>query len=297
MEFITALIDTPAPTLLMIGGLIFLLIGLVTFKKPIVIEVTPANRKIALIIGVILICAGIYLLSLQIPESTPDISITATPTIETPATVTASPQSTFPIPDTPLPTSASFFENDCINSDIWTPTPLSKSRKIAGNCWDLSDNGFKVADENLFIVLQNDPPASGTMSMSAPQTGSIKFDVKIDNFTAGENNNNLAFGIGTSGGWLTTGEFIFYRPTASKIFVVQGTSVVEYGRDTINNYKFGSTDTLEFQFNKLSFDIYLNGAKVASGLTLPDSPIFWIGYRLAENSKMNAVISNFSVQK
>jgi hypothetical protein len=296
MDFIKALIGTPAPTLLMIGGLLFLLLGLVTFKKPIVIEVTPANRKIALILGIILICAGIFLLSLQIPEQSPDTSITATPTIETPTPVTASPQSTFLITDTPLPTSVSFFENDCINSDIWTPTPLSKSRKIAGNCWDLSDNGFKVADGKLFIAIKNDPPVSGTISMSAPQTGSIKFDVKIDNFTAGESN-NFAFGIGTSEGWLTTGEFIFYRPTASKIYVVQGTSVVEYGRNTINNYKLGSTDTFEFQFNKLSFDIYLNGAKVASGLTLPDAPIFWIGYRLAESSKMTTVISNFSVQK
>lgn len=132
--------------------------------------------------------------------------------------------------------------------------------------------------------------------MSVLETSSIKFDVKIDNFATGENN-NLAFGVGTSDGWLTAGEFIFYRLTESKIYVVQGTSVVEYGRDTINNYKIGSVDTLEFQLNKLSFDIYLNGAKVASNLALPDSPFFWIGYRVAENAKINAVISNFSIQE
>lgn len=280
----------------MLGGLIFLLIGLVTFKKPIVIEVTPANRKIALVIGIILICAGVYLLSLQIPESTPDTSITATPTIETPTSVTASPQSIFPITDTPLPTSVSFFENDCINSDIWTPTPLSKSRKIAGNCWDLSDNGFKVADGKLAIIVQNGSPTSGTISMSAPQTGSIKFDVKIDNFVAGENG-NLVMGIGTSDGWLTSGKFIFYRLWKSKIYIVQGNSVTENGENTINDYKLGTTDTFEFQFNKLSFDVYINGAKVASDLILPDSPIFWIGYRLPESSKMTAILSNFSVQK
>lgn len=297
MEFITALINTPAPTLLIVFGSIFLFVAIATIKKPIVIDIKPpSNRKLAFIVGVILICAGIYLLTLQVPKQSPDISVTATPTIETPITFTASPQTTPSITDTPLPTSVTFFENDCINSDIWTPTPFSKSRKIAGNCWDLSDNGFKAADGTLFLSIQNKPPASGTMSMFVPETSRIKFDVKIDNFTTGESN-NLAFGVGTSDGWLTAGEFIFYRPTTSKIYVVQGTSVVEYGRDTVNNYKLGSTDTLEFQLNKMSFDIYLNGAKVASNLALPDSPIFWIGYRIAENTKINAAISNFSVQE
>ncbi|GER80208.1 MAG: hypothetical protein M5U11_10570 [Anaerolineales bacterium] len=296
MEVIAALINTPASTLLIFLGAIFIFIAIATIKKPIIIDIKPpSNRKLAFIVGVILIGAGIYLLTLQIPEQSPDTSVTATPIIESP-TFTASPQPILSITDTPSPMSVSFFENDCINSDIWTPTPFSKSRKIAGNCWDLSDNGFKVADGNLFISIQNKPPVSGTMSMSVLETSSIKFDVKIDNFATGENN-NLAFGVGTSDGWLTAGEFIFYRLTESKIYVVQGTSVVEYGRDTINNYKIGSVDTLEFQLNKLSFDIYLNGAKVASNLALPDSPFFWIGYRVAENAKINAVISNFSIQE
>lgn len=298
MEFIQALIDIRAPTVLMIGGFIFLLLGLVTFKKPIVLEVTPTNRKIAFSLGLILIIAGVVLLSLQFPAQLPEPAVTETSVPTEPQGLFISPVTPIqdtPLPDTPLPKPVSFFENDCISTDIWTPTYLSKSRKLEGNCWDLSGNGFRVTDGNLFIQVQNDPPVSGTMSMLVPQTGNIKFDLKIDIFTTGESN-NLVFGIGTSEGWLTSGEFVFYRPTASKIYVVQGTSVLEYG-NTISNYKLGSTDTLEFQLNATSFDIYLNGTIAASNLFLPDSPVFWIGFRFSEESKIAAIISNFSVQK
>ncbi|HSB66544.1 MAG TPA: hypothetical protein VLD65_08190, partial [Anaerolineales bacterium] len=62
-DFITALIGARVPTLLIIGGLIFLFIGIATIKKPIVIVVTPSSRKIALVLGVVLVGAGLYLLS------------------------------------------------------------------------------------------------------------------------------------------------------------------------------------------------------------------------------------------
>lgn len=63
MEIFTTLKDTPVPTLLIIGGLIFLFLGIATIKKPIIIDVTPSSRKIALILGLILVSTGLYLLS------------------------------------------------------------------------------------------------------------------------------------------------------------------------------------------------------------------------------------------
>lgn len=79
MEFLTALKDTPLPTILVIGGIIFLLLGIATIKKPIVIDVTPSNRKIALIVGVLLVGGGVFLM-VQ-PNSEKDTtSETATPT-------------------------------------------------------------------------------------------------------------------------------------------------------------------------------------------------------------------------
>jgi hypothetical protein len=94
MEFFTTLKDTPVPTLLVIGGFIFLFLGIATIKKPIVIDVTPSSRKIALILGIILVGAGLYLLSQPPSESTENLP-TETPTIsvinvtETPSTIGA----------------------------------------------------------------------------------------------------------------------------------------------------------------------------------------------------------------
>lgn len=62
MAIITALKDTPIPTLLIVGGFIFLFLGLATLKKPIVIDIDSKNRKISLIFGVIFIFIGLFLL-------------------------------------------------------------------------------------------------------------------------------------------------------------------------------------------------------------------------------------------
>jgi hypothetical protein len=81
MEFFTTLKDTPVPTLLVIGGFIFLFLGIATIKKPIVIDVTPSSRKIALILGLILVGTGLYLLSQPSPELSNDPIETSTPEI------------------------------------------------------------------------------------------------------------------------------------------------------------------------------------------------------------------------
>ncbi|MBI3150775.1 MAG: lamin tail domain-containing protein [Chloroflexi bacterium] len=68
MEFLTALKDTPLPTILVIGGIVFLLLGIATIKKPIVIDVTPSNRKIALTVGILLVGGGVFLMVQPNPE-------------------------------------------------------------------------------------------------------------------------------------------------------------------------------------------------------------------------------------
>ncbi|GEM_PF-4365302 len=92
MEFLTALKDTPLPTILVIGGIVFLFLGIATIKKPIVIDVTPQSRKIALIVGILLISGGVYLMVQPGPESPTEEIATATPAAtETPASPTDTP--------------------------------------------------------------------------------------------------------------------------------------------------------------------------------------------------------------
>lgn len=81
MDFITALKDTPLPTILVIGGFIFLFLGIATIKKPIVIDVTPSSRKTALVLGIVLIGIGLYLIVLPISEQDTAANSTPTPPI------------------------------------------------------------------------------------------------------------------------------------------------------------------------------------------------------------------------
>lgn len=60
MDFFTTLKDTPVPTLLILGGIIFLFLGIATIKKPIVLDVPPSSRRISLILGIILVGSGLY---------------------------------------------------------------------------------------------------------------------------------------------------------------------------------------------------------------------------------------------
>jgi hypothetical protein len=85
-DFMKALSETPISVLLVIAGIIFLLLGIATFKKPIVIDVPPSGRKAALVIGIFLLFIGLYITFWQVKlnsEATPALTETPTST-ETP---------------------------------------------------------------------------------------------------------------------------------------------------------------------------------------------------------------------
>lgn len=83
MDFLTVLKDTSVPTVLVVGGLIFLFLGIATIKKPIVIDVSKFGRKIAFIIGIILITSGFFLMlqpAMKPSQETETITPEPTPT-------------------------------------------------------------------------------------------------------------------------------------------------------------------------------------------------------------------------
>lgn len=300
MDFIKTLIDTPAPTLLMIGGLIFLLLGLVTFKKPIVIEVTPTNRKIALLFGVLLIGIAIFLLSIHIPEDTQGEIPTETNNLlsETP-TISVIPSSTLeavnPITNTPPATSSRVFGDGCISPTTWLTSTSTQYRLTKDNCLDLSENGIFASNGDLVINIQSETPRVSTIYMPIQETKNIKFNVRIDKFNSAENG-NIAFGISGKECKITDGEFIFYRSSDSKIFQISGFSALEYG-DTLGKYDIGSTDSFEFNFDKSTFEFYLNGLKVKNGIIQTSESTFCISYRFPEHVYLSSVITDFYIEK
>ena len=241
-------------------------------------------------------------------DKTPvELSIGATQTAESnktlaPSIFTSTPEKTS---TEILPTSTSTiipqqnFSTNCINATDWTPSPENTSFKKENNCWNLSSSGIAAQNGELFFAVQNDIPQTSSLYMPIPKEGIIKFNVNVDTFASGGTNGNLVFGVGTVDGWLTEGEFVFFRATNSGYYIVYGNSVIDVGKRTINNYELGSDVVVTFQFNNLVFDIYIDNTKIVSNIPLPSSnpQVFWIGYRLQEDSKFVASVSEFRVER
>lgn len=304
MEIFTTLKDTPVPTLLVIGGFIFLFLGIATIKKPIVIEVTPSGRKMALTAGIVLIGTGIYFLSIQIPEQTSDPLETATPTAmvteETPSATATLSQITLTPSITPLSVSStSGFENDCINANTWTPYIVNVKFPKIENCWDMTTRGISAHDNKLLFSVNNSSEQSGSIYMSLPKYGTVNFSVQVDQFKINDSYGDLVFGLGNKGSWFQEGKFMLLRVTQpdSPIYLVYGTAVTKSGDKFFDSYEMGSQLNITFEVNDSVLNIFANDAKVMENISLSplDKQVFWIGYRLPKNAQLIAFVSNFSV--
>ena len=128
IDILEALRDTPLPSILVIGGILFLLLSFVRIVGS-NIELEPAKTWLVGVIGIILLCSGVgmYLIPAIQPLAT---SSTKTPISESPTQVnqpTSIAQSSSPSPTTQIPTS----EAPVI---ISTSAPVSIGEiSIAGN--------------------------------------------------------------------------------------------------------------------------------------------------------------------
>lgn len=292
----------PIPVILIIGGIVFLVFTVVESIAG-KIKLSPKRQRTSGIIGSVLIILGIVIYFVPPPNSS-EATLTVTPTETLPVSLATSailPSDTPVAMETATPTASPNigFEKDCISSLYWTPSPESVSFTKANNCWDLSSDGIAAQNGNLLFAIQNDIPQAGSLYMVIPKQGVVKFKVRIDKFVSGETNGNLVFGVGTVNDWLTEGEFLFFRATDSGYYIVYGNSVIEVGKRTIDSYKIGSDVIVAFQFNNLTFDIYINNTKIVSDIPLSasNSQVFWVGYRLPVKSKLVASVSDFSVEK
>ncbi len=151
IEILKTLRDTPLPSILVVGGLVFLLLPFL--KKPGgAIEIEPANKGVAAIIGIFLLASGIglYILPLSAPPPTQTSSgqqspsqpqsqlvivITATPYPTLPATiVVVQPASRVQLVQSEM-TGASTRKTYSIT--------LASDEVIVGDAYDFQDKGYK----------------------------------------------------------------------------------------------------------------------------------------------------------
>jgi hypothetical protein len=158
MEILAALKDTPLPTILVIGGLIFLFLGIATIKKPIVINVQPpSNRKISIILGSVLVCLGLGLLFLPTPGNVSEIP-TATPIVSLNPIASSTP-SLLPPTLTPLPTNTI--------TPTATATPIPGDFEISDEGWgNYPANEIVHPGENVKIYCDNSLPINHTGNCS-----------------------------------------------------------------------------------------------------------------------------------
>jgi hypothetical protein len=69
MDTFTSVLSMPVPSLLIFGGLVLMLLGLITLKKPLVVEMTPKARVVAFVAGVSLIALGVFFFVEQVQLS------------------------------------------------------------------------------------------------------------------------------------------------------------------------------------------------------------------------------------
>jgi hypothetical protein len=242
--------------------------------------------------------------------STPTLTPTTTALIETltPTTSLSSNASLTPpvtpspnaIAETPLPVAISGFENQCINSEIWTPYTANMKFPKENNCWNLTSKGLSTYKNNLLFSV-NTSEQSGSIYMLLPESGIVSFTIQVDKFKIGGSNGNLVFGIGNVKGWLQSGEFLFLRvpDPGSPVYYVFGNSVTETGKTTIGEYELGTSPKIAFDIKGLLLSIYIDDKLVVPSVTLLPSQkqVLWIGYRLPKDSELVASMSNFTLEK
>lgn len=190
-------------------------------------------------------------------------------------------------------------ENNCLNSDIWTPYTIITQFPRENNCWNLSSRGISVYNDELLFAVKNASEQSGSLYILLPEVATISFDLIIDEYTTGGNNGNFVVGVGNMEDWLQSGKFIFLRlqePTAP-VYFVYGSSVTLTGENWIQTYTMGSSQKIVFEIKNLILDIYIADKKVGKSITLTpeERQVFWIGYRLPMNSELVATISNLVI--
>lgn len=319
METFNALLATPIPTLLIIGGFVFLIVSFITLKKPIVIDVKDKDRRSLRIMGSIILLGGI-LMSLA-PTGEGLGTDTSDPTLENPSALTDSPpQAVVPsdtptiatavtlITDTPESESLTGLSDRCIETGIWKIYKGSFP-ETEQKCWQLNSIGLFGAKDGLHIRVSS-PPSNTTQGIfrSVPDNVDVQFTVSIEKFTSREIDPNIlgffGFGIASSnpqGLQSTPSKTMFYYRVLNEGMPINAL----YGDWGYNNiYKLpadyvpGSIQTIKFSVKDELLEIFVDGVRVSGPVnvsSLTSNRSFYIVFSLLKSNELIANISDFSI--
>ena len=308
MEYLQTLKDTPLPTLLVLLGAIFLLLGIATIKKPIVILVSTTGRKISGIVGSLIFIFGVvlYLLPNNVispanPTAAPVPSSTITETLPNPA-VAIQPGLTNPPAITPSLTLSA------------TQTPLFAD-DFSGNFlyWDLPSKdawssivNAKIGGGKLKLII-NCPPSknvgcrpSVTLRDHEVKDFYVSFDLIFENQTPSNANtrvnflfrlydltNYYAFSINTLGDYY----FDYFNTNQGQ------NPLIDEPKSLPIAPILGEPVNIRITANDTKLSIYENNTQIESITDGQDlnSGGFQIGYSVSPNVTATISIENFTI--
>jgi hypothetical protein len=213
-----------------------------------------------------------------------------------PAATTLPPK----IPDPPTTAAPSILP--CIAADLWFPYPTTLNPEISNGCRNLVEWGFSSDQDRLLLV--HNPAQDQQRGIYTPISGDvdIRFSLQLNEFRTRSNKvgflnigivQNDPFSI-YKGGYLS-----YQQPTpgtASPVRVLVSGS--NQATQKISALEAGFQHDVLFSIEDGLMKVYLNGEQAGDPVKLPRTDrAFWIGYVLPSKSKLDVMITNFTIQK
>jgi hypothetical protein len=185
----------------------------------------------------------------------------------------------------------------CI-SNLWTPIGGQAHTKSTTGCWDLSDWGLASGGGELNISSTRSSVVTG-MYWRLGELGRIDLTVTLDRLqTRDELNSYLAFGFLVANSPEPSSGFLLLLERESAH--VDAPVYLKWrspGADDqylAPRWELGKPIRLTFELERDAVRLSLNGDVVATliGLSVPDPPTFWLGYRVYNRGGLEARISN-----
>ena len=307
MDTITALLQLPVSTLLILAGFVIVFFALFEVNKGSVKLRTglTKNSFVPVGIGALMILGGVYLyINAATPQQPTSGSIVISPAIA--ASETVAPTETPVVPtetvsptDTPItPTETATqppiktIADGCIAVQTWevrsSDTNLLNSISKQDNCWNLNSLGLTVESGGNLHLVVSIPKAQVTAGIFTPiaDRSIIKFKVLVKNLYLAYSAKpaTLSFAIAPQDDPMAaigSGRFklqIEDTKSPSQIYFMLADSTETTGiRSKRASYK--RSYDVRMELKGLTMQVYVDGVKLMEDITIPSGPkVFTIGY-------------------
>ena len=321
MDVITAVLQAPVNTILIIAGVAIVFFALFEISKGTVRLRTEKANIVPIIVGAVFIISGLFYKSQTTspgePTLEPGISIgtqTPVPLLETPSLATETQAPSIVSSNTPEPTltpQIKTLADGCFASQTWKANSINAETLNAvssqDNCLNLNSLGITVEAGGKIRLLASAPKAKGAsgISLSITDQSVIEFKFSID---------SLYIVYPDEAAYITFGIAPAEDPTAERgagrfKFVVEktgnGQTVFYFLANVEQSFgskwpsqhpSYGRTYSVHLVLKNLTMEIYIDGVKLKEEVTIPTgAKVFNIGYYMPVQAGADVEITDLTI--